>query len=131
MLVIPAIDLKDGNCVRLLQGKKDAVTVYSNNPADTAKRWESYGAKILHIVDLDGAFSGKQKNLDAIIQIRKSVKIVLQVGGGIRDSGNLLKLFSAGIDRVIIGTAAVEDPELLTYSCNKYPGRILTGLDAS
>jgi phosphoribosylformimino-5-aminoimidazole carboxamide ribotide isomerase len=130
MLVIPAIDLKDGNCVRLLQGKKDAVTVYSNNPADTAKRWESYGAKLLHIVDLDGAFSGNQKNLDAIIRIRKSVKIVLQVGGGIRDSGNLLKLFSAGIDRVIIGTAAVEDPEFLTFSCNKYPGRVLAGIDA-
>ena len=130
MLVIPAIDLKDGKCVRLLQGKRDAVTVYSNDPADTAKRWESYGAKLLHIVDLDGAFSGNQKNLDAIMQIRKSVKVVLQVGGGIRDSGNLLRLFSAGIDRVIIGTAAVEDPEFLTYSCNKYPGRVLTGIDA-
>jgi phosphoribosylformimino-5-aminoimidazole carboxamide ribotide isomerase len=130
MLVIPAIDLKDGKCVRLLQGKRDAVTVYSNDPADTAKRWESGGAKLLHIVDLDGAFSGNQKNLDAIMQIRKSVKVVLQVGGGIRDSGNLLKLFSAGIDRVIIGTAAVEDPEFLTYSCNKYPGRVLTGIDA-
>jgi len=131
MLVIPAIDLKDGNCVRLLQGKKDAVTVYSNDPAKTAKRWESYGAKLLHIVDLDGAFSGSQKNFDAIMQIRKSVKIKLQVGGGIRDSGNLLKLFSAGIERVIIGTAAIEDPEFLTHSCNKYPGRILTGIDAS
>ena len=130
MLVIPAIDLKDGKCVRLLQGKRDAVTVYSNDPADTAKRWESYGAKLLHIVDLDGAFSGNQKNLDAIMQIRKSVKVVLQVGGGIRDSGNLLRLFSSGIDRVIIGTAAVEDPEFLTYSCNKYPGRVLTGIDA-
>jgi len=130
MLLIPAIDLKDGNCVRLLQGKKNAVTVYSNNPANTAKRWESCGAKLLHIVDLDGAFSGNQKNFDAIIQIRKAVKIMLQVGGGIRDSGNLLKLFSAGIDRIIIGTAAVEDPEFLTYSCNKYPGRVLTGIDA-
>jgi phosphoribosylformimino-5-aminoimidazole carboxamide ribotide isomerase len=108
MLVIPAIDLKDGNCVRLVQGKKESVTVYSNNPANTAKRWESYGAKLLHIVDLDGAFSGNQKNLDAIIRIRKSTKIMLQAGGGIRDSGNLLKLFSAGIDRVIIGTAAIE-----------------------
>jgi phosphoribosylformimino-5-aminoimidazole carboxamide ribotide isomerase len=130
MLVIPAIDLKEGNCVRLVQGKKDAVTVYSNNPANTAKRWESYGAKLLHIVDLDGAFSGNQKNFDAIVRIRKSTKIMLQVGGGIRDSGNLLKLFSAGIDRVIIGTAAIEDPEFSTYSCNKYPGRVLIGIDA-
>lgn len=130
MLVIPAIDLKEGNCVRLLQGRKDAVTVYSNDPANTAKRWAAAGATLLHIVDLDGAFSGNQKNLDAIIKIRKSVKIMLQVGGGIRDSGNLLRLFSAGIDRVIIGTAAIEDPEFLTVSCNKYPGRILTGIDA-
>jgi phosphoribosylformimino-5-aminoimidazole carboxamide ribotide isomerase len=130
MLVIPAIDLKDGNCVRLVQGKKDAVTVYSNDPAKTAKRWESYGAKLIHIVDLDGAFSGNQKNFDAITRIRKSAKIMLQVGGGIRDSGNLLKLFSAGIDRVIIGTAAIEDPEFLTYACTKYPGRVLIGIDA-
>ncbi len=131
MFVIPAIDLKEGNCVRLVQGKKDALTVYSNNPGNTARRWESAGATLLHIVDLDGAFSGDQKNLDAIIKIRKSVKIVLQVGGGIRDSGNLLKLFSAGIDRIIIGTAAIEDPEFLTYSCSKHPGRVLTGIDAS
>jgi len=130
MLVIPAIDLKDGNCVRLLQGKRDAVTVYSDNPSNTAKQWESYGAKLLHIVDLDGAFSGSQKNLDAIIKIRKSVKITLQVGGGIRNIGTLLNLFSAGIDRVIIGTAAIEDPEFLTHACNKYPGRVLIGIDA-
>lgn len=130
MLVIPAIDLKNGNCVRLLQGKKDAVTVYSTNPANTAKRWESYGAKLLHIVDLDGAFSGNQKNFDAIVNIRKTVKIMLQVGGGIRNIGNLLNLFSAGIDRVIIGTAAIEDPEFLTYACNKYAGRVLIGIDA-
>jgi phosphoribosylformimino-5-aminoimidazole carboxamide ribotide isomerase len=130
MLVIPAIDLRDGNCVRLVQGRKDAVTVYSNDPGKTAKRWESYGARLIHIVDLDGAFSGNQKNFDAIKRIRNSARIMLQVGGGIRDSGNLLKLFSANIDRVIIGTAAIEDPEFLTYACNKYPGRVLIGIDA-
>jgi phosphoribosylformimino-5-aminoimidazole carboxamide ribotide isomerase len=130
MIVIPAIDLKDGNCVRLIQGKKDAVTVYSNNPANTAKQWESYGAKLLHIVDLDGAFTGSQKNLNAIIKIRQSVKIALQVGGGIRSIGNIMNLFSAGIDRIIIGTAAIEDPELLTSSCRKYPGQVLIGIDA-
>jgi len=130
MLVIPAIDLKDGNCVRLVQGKKEAVTVYSDNPANTAKRWESCGAKLLHIVDLDGAFSGNQKNFDAITKIRKSVRLTLQVGGGIRNIGNLMKLFSAGIDRIIIGTAVIEDPEFLTYSCKKYPGRVLIGIDA-
>jgi phosphoribosylformimino-5-aminoimidazole carboxamide ribotide isomerase len=130
MIVIPAIDLKDGNCVRLVQGKKDAVTVYSNNPANAARQWESYGAKLLHIVDLDGAFTGSQKNLNAIIKIRQSVKIALQVGGGIRSIGNIMNLFSAGIDRIIIGTAAIEDPEFLTASCRKYPGKVLIGIDA-
>jgi phosphoribosylformimino-5-aminoimidazole carboxamide ribotide isomerase len=130
MLVIPAIDLKDGHCVRLLQGKKESVTTYSNDPANTAKRWESYGARLLHIVDLDGAFTGSQKNLQAIMKIRQSVKIALQVGGGIRNIGNVMNLFSAGIDRIIIGTAAIEDPEFLTYACNKYPGKVLIGIDA-
>lgn len=130
MLVIPAIDLKDGQCVRLLQGRKDSVTTYSNEPAKTAKRWESYGAKLIHIVDLDGAFTGKQTNLNAIIKIRQSVKISLQVGGGIRNIGNIMNLFSAGIDRVIIGTAAIEDPEFLTYACRNYPGKVLIGIDA-
>jgi phosphoribosylformimino-5-aminoimidazole carboxamide ribotide isomerase len=130
MLVIPAIDLKDGHCVRLLQGKKEAVTTYSKDPANTAKRWESYGARLLHIVDLDGAFTGSQKNLQAIIKIRQSVKIALQVGGGIRNIGNVMNLFSAGIDRIIIGTAEIEDPEFLTYACNKYPGKVLIGIDA-
>ena len=85
MFVIPAIDLKNGQCVRLLQGKEDAVTIYSNDPASTAKRWEECGAKLLHVVDLDGAFTGIQKNLDAIIKIRESVSIDIEVGGGIRD----------------------------------------------
>jgi phosphoribosylformimino-5-aminoimidazole carboxamide ribotide isomerase len=130
MLVIPAIDLKDGQCVRLIQGKKDAVTTYSNDPANMAKRWESHGAKLLHIVDLDGAFTGSQKNMSAIMKIRQSVKMPLQVGGGIRNIGTLINLFSAGIDRIIIGTAAIEDPEFLTDSCRKYPGRVLIGIDA-
>jgi phosphoribosylformimino-5-aminoimidazole carboxamide ribotide isomerase len=130
MFVIPAIDLKEGNCVRLIQGRKEAVTVYSNDPAMTAKRWESYGAKHLHIVDLDGAFSGNQKNMDAILRIRKSVRMVLQVGGGIRNIGNLINLFTAGIDRTIIGTAAIEDPEFLVQACKQYPGRVLIGIDA-
>lgn len=130
MLVIPAIDLKEGSCVRLLQGNKDAATIYSHDPANTAKKWESFGAKLLHIVDLDGAFSGSQKNFDAIVKIRKAIKIPIQVGGGIREIGNVLNLFSAGVNRIIIGTKAVEDPEFLTYLCNNYPGKILIGIDA-
>ncbi|MEW6066692.1 MAG: 1-(5-phosphoribosyl)-5-[(5-phosphoribosylamino)methylideneamino]imidazole-4-carboxamide isomerase [Nitrospirota bacterium] len=130
MFIIPAIDLKDGKCVRLLQGRKDAVTTYSNNPVATAKKWESCGAKLLHIVDLDGAFTGNPKNLDSIIKVRKAVRASLQVGGGIRGIGNIMKVFSSGVDKIIIGTAAIEDPEFLTYCCNKYPGKILVGIDA-
>jgi len=130
MIIIPAIDLKDGKCVRLFQGKKDAVTTYSNDPVGTAKRWESYGVELLHIVDLDGAFTGNQENLDAIIKIRQSVRISLQVGGGIRNMESITKLFSAGVERVIIGTAVIEDPKFAESSCSKYPGRILIGIDA-
>jgi phosphoribosylformimino-5-aminoimidazole carboxamide ribotide isomerase len=130
MLVIPAIDLKGGQCVRLLQGKREEVTAYSNDPVSTAKRWESFGARLLHVVDLDGAFTGSQKNFSAIVKIRESVKIMMEVGGGIRNVGNVINLFSAGIDRVVIGTAAIEDPEFLTSLCRKYPGRILIGIDA-
>ncbi len=130
MLVIPAIDLKDGQCVRLFQGKRDAVTTYSNDPEATAKRWEASGAQMLHVVDLDGAFTGSQKNFDAIRKIRQSVKIDLQVGGGIRNINTITTLFSVGINRVIIGTAAIEDPEFVTYSCSRYPGRVFIGIDA-
>lgn len=130
MIVIPAIDLKDGQCVRLFQGKRDAVTRYSKDPAATAKQWESYGVELLHVVDLDGAFTGNQENLDAIIKIRKTVKIALQVGGGIRNMEKITRLFSAGIERVIIGTAAIEDPGFLRHASSKYPGRVLIGIDA-
>lgn len=130
MIIIPAIDLKGGKCVRLFQGRRDAVTLYSNDPVATAKRWESYGAKLIHIVDLDGAFTGNQANFDAIIKIRQSVKVPIQVGGGIRNIENITKLFSAGIERVILGTAAIEDPGFVIYSCSKYPGKVLIGIDA-
>jgi len=130
MLVIPAIDLKDGQCVRLQQGKKDAVTVYSRDPVATAKKWESYGARVLHVVDLDGAFTGEQKNLDSILRIRKSVKLIIQAGGGIRDIVTVDRLISAGINRVILGTSAIEDSRLVVDTCNKFPGKILVGIDA-
>jgi phosphoribosylformimino-5-aminoimidazole carboxamide ribotide isomerase len=130
MFVIPAIDLKDGLCVRLQQGKKDAVTVYSNDPAATARKWETYGAKILHVVDLDGAFTGIQKNLESILKIRRSVKMMIEVGGGIRDIVAAEKLFSAGVDRIIIGTSAIEDSNFVVEACNKFPGRVYVGIDA-
>ncbi len=130
MFVIPAIDLKGGQCVRLLQGKEDAVTIYSNDPASTAKKWEECGAKLLHVVDLDGAFTGSQKNLDAIIKIRESVLIDIEVGGGIRDIKKIDDLISIGINRIILGTAVIEKPSLLKDACARYPGRILAGIDA-
>ena len=130
MLIIPAIDLKDGQCVRLQQGRKDAVTVYSGDPSATAKKWESSGAKVLHVVDLDGAFTGSQKNFPSILKIRQSVKMALEVGGGIRDISTVDKLLSAGINRVIIGTSAIEDARFVTDACRKFPGKIFVGIDA-
>src|SRR5208283_290150 len=130
MLVIPAIDLKDGLCVRLLQGRKDAATVYSNDPAAIAQKWEACGAKLLHIVDLDGAFTGSQKNIDSIRQIRAAVKMDIEVGGGIRNIDRIDQLMDLGIDRVIPGTAAIENPELVTKASMKYPGSVLVGVDA-
>ena len=130
MLIIPAIDLKDGQCVRLQQGRKDAVTVYSDDPAATAKKWESCGAKVLHVVDLDGAFTGEQKNLDAVLRIRKQVTMAMEVGGGIRDIATIERLVSAGIDRIILGTSAIEDTGLVVEACRRFPGKILIGIDA-
>lgn len=130
MLVIPAIDLKGGKCVRLLQGREDAVTVYSDDPVSTARLWESCGAKLLHVVDLDGAFTGEQKNLEAISKIRGAVTMEMEVGGGIRDLEKIEELFSTGIDRIILGTAAIEKPGLLHDACKRFPGHILVGIDA-
>jgi phosphoribosylformimino-5-aminoimidazole carboxamide ribotide isomerase len=130
MFIIPAIDLKDGFCVRLQQGRKDAVTVYSRDPAATAKKWESHGAKILHVVDLDGAFTGVQKNLESILKIRKSVKMMIEVGGGIRDFTAADRLLSAGVDRIIIGTSAIEDSDFVVEACSRFPGKVYVGIDA-
>ncbi|MDP2167255.1 MAG: 1-(5-phosphoribosyl)-5-[(5-phosphoribosylamino)methylideneamino]imidazole-4-carboxamide isomerase [Thermodesulfovibrionales bacterium] len=130
MLVIPAIDLKDGLCVRLLQGRKEDATVYADNPAEVALRWESLGAKLIHIVDLDGAFTGSQRNLESIKGIRQAVKAELELGGGIRDLKTVRELIRLGINRVILGTAAVKDPELLREACRSFPGQVLVGIDA-
>jgi len=130
MIIIPAIDLKDGECVRLLQGKKDMVTSYSKDPVAMARRWVDEGATLIHIVDLDGAFSGTQKNLESIEGIRSAIDIPLEVGGGIRDMDRVEMLLSMGIDRVILGTSAVKNPELVKDAAGKYPGRILVGIDA-
>lgn len=130
MIIIPAIDLKDGLCVRLLQGRKEDATIYSDDPASTAQRWESCGAKLLHVVDLDGAFTGNQKNIESIRRIREAVKMDVEVGGGIRDMERIDLLISIGINKVILSTVAIEKPELVKEACKKYPGRVLVGIDA-
>jgi phosphoribosylformimino-5-aminoimidazole carboxamide ribotide isomerase len=130
MIMIPAIDLKGGKCVRLLQGREEDVTVYSDDPVATAQRWEDAGAKLIHLVDLDGAFTGEQKNLEAVRAIRLAVRCPLELGGGIRDMSRIDMLLSMGIDRVILGTVAAEDPELVKKACAKHPGRIIVGIDA-
>jgi phosphoribosylformimino-5-aminoimidazole carboxamide ribotide isomerase len=130
MIVIPAIDLKDGLCVRLLQGKKEDATVYSDDPVSTAQRWESCGARLLHVVDLDGAFTGNQKNIESIRRIREAVKMDIEVGGGIRGMERIDLLISIGINRVILGTVAIEKPELVKEACKRYPGKVVVGIDA-
>ncbi|WP_243370165.1 1-(5-phosphoribosyl)-5-[(5-phosphoribosylamino)methylideneamino]imidazole-4-carboxamide isomerase [Geotalea sp. SG265] len=130
MIVIPAIDLKEGKCVRLEQGLMERDTVYSDNPAAQALVWESKGAELLHIVDLDGAFAGEPKNRGAIEAIVKALKIPTQLGGGIRDLATIEAYLGMGIGRVIIGTAAQRNPELVQEACAKFPGRIVVGIDA-
>ena len=130
MIVIPAIDIKDGKCVRLLQGKKEAVTVYSDDPVSMAKHWERLGAALLHVVDLDGAFTGKQKNFEIVAAIRKAISIPMQAGGGIRDMGVIEKLIKLGINRVIIGTSAAVKPDMIKKACDKFPGKVFIGIDA-
>lgn len=130
MLIIPAIDLKKGKCVRLQQGLMDKATVYSDDPATTARQWQAAGAELLHVVDLNGAFAGVPKNLDAIRSIRSAVKMSIEVGGGIRDLPTIESLASLGIERIILGTAAIEDPKFVQEACAQFPGRIIVGIDA-
>ena len=130
MIVIPAIDLKEGKCVRLEQGLMDRDTVFNDNPGAQAKVWQDQGAKLLHIVDLDGAFAGEPKNRAAIEAIVKALSIPTQLGGGIRDLATIEAYLGMGVGRVIIGTAAQRNPELVKEACAKFPGRIVVGIDA-
>jgi len=130
MIVIPAVDIKNGKCVRLLQGRKDAETVYSDDPPGVARRWADEGAELLHVVDLDGAFEGFQRNIEVIRQIRNTVDIEIEVGGGIRDMDSIERLISIGVNRVILGTVAVERPGFVKEACERYPYRIIAGIDA-
>lgn len=132
MLLIPAIDLKDGHCVRLKQGDMDQVTTFSEAPADMAAHWLAQGARRLHLVDLNGAFAGKPQNLAAIKAILAEVddRIPVQLGGGIRDLDTIEQYIDAGISYVIIGTAAVKNPGFLKDACAAFGGHVIVGLDA-
>ena len=131
MLVIPAIDLKDGQCVRLRKGLMEDSTVFSDDPAGMAHRWCREGAKRLHLVDLNGAFEGAPVNDSAVTDIVAATgKLPVQIGGGIRDLGTIERYLNLGVESVIIGTAAVKDPALVRVACREYPGRIMVGIDA-
>lgn len=132
MLLIPAIDLKDGHCVRLKQGDMDQSTIFGDNPAEMARRWLDAGARRLHLVDLNGAFAGQPKNLAAIKAILKEVdgEVPVQLGGGIRDLDTIERYVDAGMDYIIIGTAAIKNPGFLQDACSAFGGHIIVGLDA-
>ena len=130
MLVLPAIDLRQGKCVRLYQGDPARETVYGENPVEVACQWEKLGAKMLHLVDLDGAFTGLSKNAKVVNAIGEAVRIPMQLGGGIRSREAVDKAVSAGVSRVILGTIAVEQPQLACQLVKDYGESILVGIDA-
>jgi len=131
MLVIPAIDLKDGQCVRLKQGRMDDETIFSSDPVAMAGHWIEQGAKRLHIVDLNGAFAGKPVNGEIIQSITKTYpNILIQVGGGIRDTDTIQAYLNMGVAQVILGTKAINAPHFVSDACLEFPGRIIVGLDA-
>jgi len=130
MDIIPAIDLRNGKCVRLYQGDYEKETLFSDDPVSIALRWQSEGARRLHIVDLDGAAQGKPVNLETIEDIVTAIDIPIQVGGGIRSIETIERLFGAGVERAIMGTVAVEKPDLVSEACRRFGDRIIISIDA-
>ncbi len=130
MIVIPAIDLRNGCCVRLQQGELSRETVYSDDPGAMAKQWVSQGAERIHVVDLDGAVSGAPVNIDGVRRILGAVSVPIELGGGIRDMGALRSYLQMGVEWIILGTSAIKDPGFLETACQEFPGRIMLGIDA-
>lgn len=130
MLIFPAIDIRGGKCVRLLKGDFNQETVFSDRPEEMARQWEKQGAEYLHLVDLDGARAGHPENLETVKRILDSVSIPVELGGGIRTMENIDTILSLGVQRVILGSVAVKDPELVRQACKKYQERIVVGIDA-
>jgi len=130
MEIIPAIDIRGGRCVRLVQGDYARETVFADDPAEAAKRWRDAGARRLHVVDLDGARQGRPLNWEAVTRIVAAVDAPVQMGGGLRDLGTVQRYLDGGIERVVLGTAAVKDEALLGAALDRFPGRIVVGVDA-
>ncbi|WP_289051023.1 1-(5-phosphoribosyl)-5-[(5-phosphoribosylamino)methylideneamino]imidazole-4-carboxamide isomerase [uncultured Acidaminococcus sp.] len=130
MNIYPAIDLRGGNCVRLVKGDFSRETIYSRDPGAMAREWAAAGASSIHVVDLDGALAGESRNLTAIRAIMEQGGIPIEVGGGIRNMSHIERLLTAGVHQVILGSAAVKDPQLVKDACRAYPGRIVVGIDA-
>ena len=130
MILFPAIDLKDGQCVRLIQGEMGKATVFNDTPADQAKKFETQGFEYLHMVDLNGAFAGKPVNGSAVEAVLAAISIPTQLGGGIRDLATIEMWLGKGLSRVILGTAAVKDPDLVMAACQAFPRQVAVGIDA-
>jgi phosphoribosylformimino-5-aminoimidazole carboxamide ribotide isomerase len=130
MIFFPAIDLKDGQCVRLYKGEMEKATVFAQDPAQQARAFQDAGCRWIHVVDLNGAFAGKPVNADAVDAILKAVSVPIQLGGGIRSLDTVKLWLDKGVARVILGTAALKDPQLVIDACKEYPGRIAVGIDA-
>jgi phosphoribosylformimino-5-aminoimidazole carboxamide ribotide isomerase len=130
VILYPAIDLKGGQCVRLLRGEMSAATVYSEDPAAQARSFVATGCRWLHVVDLDGAFAGKPMNAAAVAAIVAAARVPVQLGGGIRDRATIERWLEQGVTRVVLGTAALRDPDLVKAACRAYPGKIAVGIDA-
>ena len=119
MLIIPAVDLRGGKCVRLIQGRADAETVFSDDPVAMALKWQNKGARFLHVVDLDGAFTGSQQNLNVVKDIASTLSIPIEIGGGIRDQEAVERVLQAGVQRAILGTSALKDPAFAEAMCKQ------------
>ncbi len=130
MLIIPAVDIKNGKCVRLLQGRMEDETVFSNDPAAMAQKWAMAGAELIHVIDLDGAFEKSPQNSDAIKNILETVNTPIQLGGGIRTERTIRMFLDMGVSRVIIGTEAINNPKLVEQAARFFPGQIIVGIDA-
>jgi phosphoribosylformimino-5-aminoimidazole carboxamide ribotide isomerase len=130
MILFPAIDLKGGKCVRLLRGEMSAATTFNDDPADQARKFAAAGCRWIHVVDLDGAFAGAPVNAPAVRAILATVKVPVQLGGGIRDAAGIAAWLDAGVARVILGTVALRDPDLVKRACKDWPERIVVGIDA-